>query len=120
MLKIGLSSNKGFSLVEVLVALALLATIGVGIITALGGATKVLLRADTHETARDIAEAQMESVQNQNFQVTAPDYAEISVPTGWAINTSATQIEDGLQEIEVIVFQGSEEKYSLTGQKVNW
>jgi len=34
------------------------------------------------------------------------------------INTSATQIQDGLQEIEVIVFQGSEAKYSLTGQKV--
>ena len=115
-----MKNQKGFTLVEVIVAVALLATIGVGLITALGGATKVLLRADTHETARDLSEAQIEYVQNQTYQVTAPDYAEISVPAGWAINTSATQIEDGIQEIRVAVFQGAEQKYVLTGRKVNW
>jgi len=120
MANIKLKSQKGFSLVEVLVAVALIATIGVGIITALGGATRVLLRADTHETARDLAEAQMESIQSQEYEAILPDYDEITAPSGFIINSSVTEIKVGLQEINVVVTQGDQIKFTLTGYKVHW
>lgn len=112
--------TKGFTLVEVLVALALLAIVGVGLIAALGGASKVLSSADSRETARDLAQAQMESIQNQPYQSTSPDYAEIAAPAGYVISTSASPLEGGLQQITVIVRQGSEERFTLIGRKVNW
>ncbi len=79
-------SQKGFTLVEILVALALLAIIGVGLLSALMLASKVLLQADTQETARDIAEAQIEYVQNQDFM---PLSGNITVMVGASLTAQA-------------------------------
>lgn len=131
-----MKSQKGFTLVEVLVAVALLSIIGVGLVSALGGATKVLLKADTRETARDLAQAQMESVQNQAYDnITNPSGIYDIIPNlatlypGYDVEIHSIRIDkddppdtsddDGLQEITIMVNQGTNTIFTLVGMKVN-
>jgi prepilin-type N-terminal cleavage/methylation domain-containing protein len=59
-MKINLKSQKGFSLVEVLVAVAILSLVGVAYMSALSTSSKALLITDEQQTARNIAELQLE------------------------------------------------------------
>lgn len=81
-----LALQKGFTLVEILVAVALLAIIGTAFLGALTLASRVLLQADTRETARDIAEAQIEYIQNQNF---IPITGNVTVMVGATLTATA-------------------------------
>jgi len=127
---------KGFTLVEVLVSVALLALIGLGFMTALGGASKVLLKADTRETARDLAEAQMEFVQNLTYNTADPTGNLVFYPKlinlstaypGYDVEVRAVRIDKGsgttgdtgIQEITVLVKQGTNTAFTLMGMKVD-
>ena len=138
-MKINFKSQKGFTLVEVLVAVALLAVTGVGLLSALGGASKVLLKADIRETARDLAQAQMEYVQSVVYNADDPEGNKEFYPKledlsakypGFDVEIIATRIDkdyppdtsddDGIQEITIVVKHGSEIKFTLTGMKVKY
>ena len=129
-------SEKGFTLVEVLVAVALLAIIGIGLLTALGSASKVLLKADTRETARDLAQAQMEYIQNYEYNpddpigndTFYPQIADLStLYPGFEVKVRAARVDKGagtssdtgLQQITIIVSKGTETIFTLEGMKVN-
>jgi prepilin-type N-terminal cleavage/methylation domain-containing protein len=62
-----MKSEKGFGLIEVLVAIAILATAGVAFLGGLTVSTKILIKTDTRETARDLAIAQMEYVKSMPY-----------------------------------------------------
>ena len=124
MANIKLKSQKGFSLVEVLVAVALLALIGVALLSLLTASTS--LRGDTNlrETARNLATAQLEYIKNQPYNeagiygvqafttqypgLTTDDPPEVSID------------ESGVQKILITVRQGSTILATLEGYKVNW
>ena len=127
---------RGYTLVEVLVAIALLSTIGVGFMAALGTASRVLLKADTRESARDLAQAQMEYIQNLEYKTTDPTGVLVyydQVPDlstnypGFDVEIQAVRIDKGygtaddtgIQEITVLVKQGTITIFSLKGMKVN-
>jgi prepilin-type N-terminal cleavage/methylation domain-containing protein len=121
--KIKLRSETGFTLVEVIVAIALLATIGAGLLAALTGATKVLLKADTSETVRDLAQAQMEYIQNQDFSTsyTKSDAIDDKYP-GFTSFVTAGPTEDNrraLQKITIDIQQGGSTLFTLEGYKVD-
>jgi len=61
-------SKSGFTLVEVLVGTAILALVGVGMLTALTTATKARFQADVRTTSVTIAETTIEAVKNQNLE----------------------------------------------------
>ncbi len=128
--------RRAFTLVEVLVAVAILAIVAVGLLAALGGASKVLLKADTRETARDLAEAQMEYVQNLSYKTADPAGVAVfydKIPDlstrypGYDLEIQASRVDKGLgiladtglQEIAVVVDQGSTQVFTLRGMKVN-
>jgi len=125
-------SQKGFTLVEVIVGVALMSVVGIGLLTALTGASTVLLKADAQETARDLAQAQMEYMQSTGYR---SDCAYLPKDTdadgvddidkeypGFTSSITAAPVsgETDLQEITISVAHGSEEKYVLVGRKVNW
>ena len=71
-------NSKGFSLIEVIVALALLGIIGVAFFGGLATASKAIFIADERATAESLARSQMEDIKNQVY-ITAADY-ELGVP----------------------------------------
>ncbi len=83
--------EKGFTLIEVLIAMALLGIVAVAIFTGLATASRVMFTADERATAESLARTQMEAVKELPYE-TAPDNgvaiyenAKIDVPSGYEI-----------------------------------
>jgi len=126
-------SQKGFSLIEVLVAMALLGVLGVTVPSALSGAIGATNSMNRHTTAESIARSQMDYIQDQTYDDTndPPVYDVISdVPDGYSFATPmAARLDprgdgfdndDGLQEITVTVQDGAKIAYTLIDYKVNF
>ncbi|MFC1942242.1 prepilin-type N-terminal cleavage/methylation domain-containing protein [Chloroflexota bacterium] len=125
------NSERGFAMVEVLVALALMGIAGVGFLSSLTTVSKSTITADELSTAGSLAVSQMEYALSQSYDDTnnPPQYALLpSIPDGWSINVLAERLDpetdgisddDGIQEISIIVRFGSEQISALTSRKVN-
>jgi prepilin-type N-terminal cleavage/methylation domain-containing protein len=132
-------SQKGFSLIEVLIAVALLAIVGGGLLAALTGATNVLIKTDTLESARDLAQAQMEYVQNLAYTDLGPgpstsplpdlpqysnyDSEVILTPIDPSTHDPITTPPDlGLQKVEIKVtdIHSGTLVFTLEGYKADW
>ena len=105
-------NSRGFSLVEIVIAIALIGVIAVAILGSLSYASTVLIIADSRATAESLARSQMEDVKNQPYI----DYSEsghgyydlITIPDGEEYELEPVIVEplplqDGLQKITVIV-----------------
>ena len=62
-------SEKGFSLIEVLVSVSLVGVIAVTFINTLGSSSSATMAVDNRETAKNLAETQMEYVKSQAYNV---------------------------------------------------
>ncbi len=62
-----MKDEKGYSLIEVLISLALLGLIGVAFLSGLATATRAVVITDEHQVARNLAEKQMEYVNGQAY-----------------------------------------------------
>lgn len=125
------NSERGFAMVEVLVALALMGVAGVCFLSSLTTVSKSAIIADQHGTAESLAISQMEYTLSQSYDDTnnPPQYALLpDNPDGWSINATAGRLDpeddginddDGIQEISVTVNFGSEQIVALTSRKVN-
>jgi prepilin-type N-terminal cleavage/methylation domain-containing protein len=124
--------QRGFSLIEVLMAIGVLGIILPALVLGLITATRVLVMTDVRETARDLAQAQMEYVQAQPY-ADPPDYLPLSsaeVPEGYAVFLSSSRLDRGLgtdndtgiQHVTILINREStgEELFMLEGQKVRW
>lgn len=109
-----MKDQKGFSLIEVAIAIALLGIIAVAFLSALGTASKVLLVAHERTMAESLARSQMEYIKSQPYvdnytASTPPDYvtagysANISAQQWDAINHTVSASETGIQKITVTV-----------------
>ena len=122
-------SSRGFSLIEVAIAIALIGVLAVAILGALSYASTVLIITDRQATAESLAKSQMEYVKNQGYEPAenggVATYEEITgIPDGYAIwsvnrdeepvgdvvgipwnsgNNTAAYEDNGLQKITVIV-----------------
>ncbi len=124
-MKANFKKQRGFSLIEVLVAMALLAGAGIAIIIALGTASKGVSTADERETAKNIAEMQLEYIMNQPYAESYPakmmDYPGYSILTGadGRIATEAVpaRIDGNIQKITITVLHESKQILTVIGQK---
>ena len=125
------NSERGFAMVEVLVALALMGVAGVCFLSSLTTVSKSTLITDERGTADSLVVSQMEYILSQSYDDTnnPPQYALLSdIIDGWSVNVTAERLDpesdstdddDGIQEISVTVNFGSEQIVSLTSRKVN-
>ena len=123
--------QSGFTLVEVLVSIALLGVLVAGLALGLSTTLNVLLRNDVRETAKNLAETQMEFVKKQAFSPGSGTSVYTSAPipaaqSAYAVSINVidganlTPARDGyLQEI-IITVTGPKNiiHLSLTGYKV--
>jgi len=123
-------SSRGFSLIEVSIAIALIGVIAIAILGALSYASTVLIITDRQATAESLAKSQMEYVKNQEYDLaenggvaTYEEISSISIPVGYSIwsvnrtgegpnvvgipwnsgNNTAAYEDNGLQKITVVV-----------------
>ncbi len=129
-----MKSEKGFTFIEVVIALAVLGIIAVGFLGGLATASKGLLIADERETANNLAEAQMENVKNQPYDSTnnPPQYElldDIDIPDGYSVEVPMAERldpeddglddDDGIQKIAITVRHNGKEVLTLEDYKVN-
>ncbi len=88
-------NEKGFSLIEVMIAIAILGIIGVVFLGGLATASKALFIADERATAESLARSQMEFVKSQDYSiapwaytVTSLDRSSSPEPSWWGTNPS--------------------------------
>ena len=112
-----MKDEKGFTFIEVVIALAIMGIISVGFLGGLTTASMGLLIADERETANNLAEAQMEYIKNQGYDSinNPPQYALLSyIPDGYSISVPMAERldadgdgyldeDEGIQKITVTV-----------------
>jgi prepilin-type N-terminal cleavage/methylation domain-containing protein len=127
-----MKKERGFTFIEVVIALGVLGMIAVGFLSGLGTASKGLLIADERETANNLAEAQIENVKNQAYDdindppqyslmAGIPDSYSIDQPLAYRMDPDLDGLEDddGIQRITVTVRHNGKEVLTLEDYKVN-
>ena len=114
-----MKNEKGFSLVEVLISLALIGIIGVAFLSSLATASNVTFTTDEKETAKNLAELQMEYVKGQAY---ASSYTPASIPPDYVnytatINAASLQ-NSNIQKITVTIQHEGKTVIELEGYKV--
>lgn len=108
--------QEGFTLIEVLISIALIATIGCAVLGALMTATRVTISNNERTMAESLAQAQMEDIMRSTYDdvFNPPQYSAISFPDpnyGIAITAARldvdgdwdTSSDEGCQKITVQV-----------------
>ena len=115
-----MSSERGTSLLETIIALALLAIIGAVFLGALATSSTTRLIADEQASARILAESQMENIKKQTYTFSydpAPIPAEYP---GYAVTTDVDNMRNGnIQKITVTVSHHDRDVTILESYKVN-
>lgn len=116
--------QKGFTLIETLIALAILSALGLAVLGAVTTAHKATILTNEKTTASSLARDQMEYIQQQTYE-DPPDYAILTIPaeySGYSYVTStpmAVDVDTGLQKITVSVQMDAKTLYTLEDYKVN-
>ena len=121
------SSESGVTLIETLVALALLGIIAVPILSGLATTSKAAFTTDERATAESLARSQMEWVKNAGYVYNATEYSLAPIPGGKDyINYSTVIIaeplhnpDDGIQKIIITVKRSDKVIITLEGYKVD-
>ena len=118
-----MKSEEGFSLIEVLVSLAILATIGLGFLSASATGIRATLIMDEGTTSKNLACSQMEHVKSQGYDAS---YTPAPIPdgkdyVGYSANITAEPLhdsDDGIQKITVTIEHNSKVVTTLEAYKV--
>lgn len=94
-----LRGQRGFTLIEVLVAAAILAAIGVGLLNALDTNAKATRQLDEKVVATNLATAYLEAIKAAPYDSTEPYYdtavAGITIPPQYIVNVDIQFSSDG-------------------------
>lgn len=119
--------ESGTTLLETLVALAILGTIVVIFLGGIIGTTKAASLADEQTTAESLAQSQMEWTQNATYIPSTTQYTPAALPDGkdyinYSANIAATSLhnpDDGIQKITVTIQRSGKSVVTLEGYKVD-
>ncbi len=124
------NQESGMTLIEVLIALAILGITAVAFLSAAATATKSVILAQERVAAESLAKSQLEYMKSQTYDITnnPPVYLEITPPAGYTINSAAERLDplgdgtgndDSLQKITVTVLKDGDELLDAEDYKVN-
>ncbi len=119
--------ESGVTLLETVVALAILGTIAVTFLSGLATTSKAAFIVDERTTAESLARSLMEWVQSANYTDNATQYSPAPIPSGkdyvkYSANITAEPLHDpdeGIQKITVTVNHSGEGVITLEGYKVD-
>ncbi len=115
-----MQSERGASLIEAVVALALLGIISVAFLSALATTSTSRLIADEHTSARIVAESQIEDIKKQDY---ASSYEPVPVSAdypGYYASIAVGYMRNGnIQKITVTVRHHDKDITTLECYKVN-
>jgi prepilin-type N-terminal cleavage/methylation domain-containing protein len=103
--------SRGFTLIEVVIAIAFIGVISIAFLSALSTASTVLVVADERATAESLARSQMEYVKNQPKQETyEPTIPPAYEQAGYSANitTGEVPLRAGLQRIKIEIYHDEE------------
>ncbi len=117
----------GITLLETVIALAILGAVSVSFLNGLTSASKAVFIVDKKTTAESIAQSQMEWVKNASYSYNATSYSAVPIPDGkdylqYSSVVSAEPVhtpDDGIQKITVSIQRSGESVYFLQGYKVD-
>jgi type II secretory pathway pseudopilin PulG len=110
--------ERGTTLVEILVALAIIASTLTIFIVALSTGAFGVRTAERLTTANNLAASQLESIKGATYDA-AGVYAPIPAPPGYAIAVTSSEVVTGLQQITVTVSLQGETLTTVSNYKVN-
>lgn len=126
--------ESGFSLVEILVALGIVAAVAVVFLLGMAASSKGVMVSQQSVSVDSLAKAQMENIKSCEYDYTnnPPNYiaATLTVlPSSYGIHIAAQRLnanpnndpamDDGIQQITVTVTRNGATVYTLVGYKVN-
>lgn len=119
--------ESGVTLLETIVALAILGTIAVTFLSGLATTSRAAFTADEQATAESLAQSQMEWVKNAGYSYNATVYSPAPVSSSkdyinYSVTIAAGSLntpDDGIQKITVTVKRFSEGVIKLEGYKVD-
>ena len=118
-----LRGQKGFGLIEVLIAVAILSIAATAFLGAISTSAIAINKQDRKITSEAIAVSQINHTKSQAYQIAPASYAVIpSLPTNYLVTSDATAIagrDDNIQLITVTVSRGGNVLYTLEDYKVN-
>ena len=109
--------QRGSSLIEVMLSIALLGILVVGFLSAIGTGSMALFTTDERQTAKNLAESQMEYVKRLPFDNSyeAADFGDEYA--GYAAAIMVSGMGENLQAIEVIITRNGKEVLRLRNYK---
>ncbi|MFC1954211.1 hypothetical protein ACFLVZ_00070 [Chloroflexota bacterium] len=124
--KIIITGESGISLLETLVALAVLGTIAVTFLSGVAISTKAAFTTDELTTAESLARTQMEWIQNADYTDNVSQYSAAVIPdvndySSYSVNITAEPLnipDDGIQKITVTISRFNEQVLELEGYKI--
>lgn len=119
--------ETGVSLVETLIALAILGVIAVAFLSGLATAAKATGIADEQATAESLARSQMEYVKTIDYVYDTTQYSPAPIPSdkdysdysGMIDAQPLNDTDDGIQKITVTIEHHDKQVFTLEGYKVN-
>jgi prepilin-type N-terminal cleavage/methylation domain-containing protein len=98
-----IKDERGFSLIEVLIALAIMGLVAVAFLSGLATASRALIIADERTTAESLARSQIEYVKEQEYDYASlghePSYDKIeAIPDNysiWSVNYNGDTVNGG-------------------------
>jgi prepilin-type N-terminal cleavage/methylation domain-containing protein len=123
------NGERGMTLIEVLVALGILAAVAVVFLVGMSVSSKGVMVSQEAVAVDSLAKSQMENTKAQPYNIDAITYPKITVPQdlvdqGYDVAIVAASLhnpDDGIQKITVIVTYNGEQPpaFTLVGYKVN-
>jgi prepilin-type N-terminal cleavage/methylation domain-containing protein len=125
------NSEHGMTLIEVLVALAILGAVAAVFLFGLMTSSKAVMISQNRVVAESLGKSQIEYTKSQDYDNVhnPPQYVKVgNIPAGYDIIITATRLDpngdgtgndDGLQEIAVTVNRNGETAYTVVNYMVN-
>jgi prepilin-type N-terminal cleavage/methylation domain-containing protein len=116
-------SQRGLTLLEVVISIGVLGILLVGFVPALMQVTRTTISVDDRETAKNLAESQMEFIKEQPYQSTyhpydsSANYPAFTVDDPITADATISNRDSDVQAVTVVVRKGATAVLYLTGYR---